>query len=32
MRHLAIATALLACFAGSAHAGKTLDTIKQRGR
>jgi len=32
MRKLALATALVAAFAGSAHAGKTLDTIKQRGQ
>ena len=32
MRKLILATALLATFAGAAHAGKTLDTIKQRGQ
>ena len=32
MRPLILATALLASFAGTAHAGKTLDTIKQRGQ
>ena len=32
MRHLAIAAALLAAFTGTAQAGKTLDTIKQRGQ
>jgi general L-amino acid transport system substrate-binding protein len=30
MRKLVIATALLALFAGTAYAGKTIDTIKQR--
>jgi len=30
MRKLAVAAAFLATFTGSAHAGKTLDTIKQR--
>ena len=30
-KHLAVAAALLAAFAGTAQAGKTLDTIKQRG-
>ena len=32
MRQLAIAAALLAAFAGTAHAGKTLDAIKARGQ
>ena len=31
MRKIAIAVALAAAFVGNAHAGKTLDTIKQRG-
>ncbi len=31
MRHLAITAALLAAFSTTAHAGKTLDQIKQRG-
>src|SRR5215468_5061576 len=31
MRKLAVGAALFAAFAGTAHAGKTLDTIKQRG-
>ncbi len=30
MKKLAVAAALLVAFTGSAHAGKTLDTIKQR--
>ena len=30
MKHLALAAAVLATFSGSALAGKTLDTIKQR--
>ena len=30
IKHLAVAAALLAAFAGNAYAGKTLDTIKQR--
>ena len=32
MRQLVLATALFAAFCGTAHAGKTLDTIKQRGQ
>ena len=31
MRKLAVAAALVAAMTGTAHAGKTLDTIKQRG-
>jgi general L-amino acid transport system substrate-binding protein len=31
MRKLALAAALVAAMSGTAHAGKTLDTIKQRG-
>ena len=31
MKKLAVAAALLAAFTGNAYAGKTLDTIKQRG-
>jgi general L-amino acid transport system substrate-binding protein len=31
-KSLVVAAALLACLCGSAHAGKTLDTIKQRGQ
>jgi len=32
MKKLAVAAALLAAFTGNAYAGKTLDTIKQRGQ
>ena len=32
MRKIAIAVALVAAFAGNAYAGKTIDTIKQRGQ